>query len=96
MTLICDHVCTVTANNVHIQDSYDVKSRTSMKEILYAIQHRFPDCNTFKRSYKSLIAEWRTHNRLYKLGIEKDRTGSVDLDYPLKWYVELVYRILGI
>lgn len=96
MEIICEYACDITKNNVHIRDSYKVTSKAQMKEILYAIQYKHPDCNTFKRSYNSLIAEWRAHNRLYRLGIEKDRTRSVDLNYPLKWYVELAYRILGI
>jgi hypothetical protein len=67
-----------------------------MAEILYAIQHKHPECEAFKRSYTSLIAEWRTHNRLYRLGYKQHRTRDVDLDYPLKWYFEFAYRILGI
>ena len=96
MELINGYVCKITENNIHIQDSYQVKRKSEMKEILYAIQHNHPECNSFKRGYNSLIAEWRVHNRLYKLGYKKDRTGSVDLNYPLKWYVELAYKILGI
>lgn len=94
--IIDEHVCTVTSNNIHIKDSYDIKKRSEMKEILYAIQYKRPDCNVFKRSYNSMISEWRTHNRLYRLGYKKNRTGSVDLNYPLKWYVEFAYKILGI
>lgn len=94
--IIDEHVCTVTSNNIHIKDSYDIKKRSEMKEILYTIQYKRPDCNVFKRGYNSMISEWRTHNRLYRLGYKKNRTGSVDLNYPLKWYVELAYKILGI
>lgn len=96
MEVLENCVYDVSINNVHIKDSYKITSKSEMKEILYAIQHKRPECNTFKRSYNSLIAEWRTHNRLYRLGYQKSRTGSVDLNYPLKWYVELAYRILGI
>lgn len=96
MEILENCVYEVSLNNVHIQDSYKITSKSEMAEILYAIQHKHPECNTFKRNYKSLIAEWRAHNRLYKWGYETRRTGSVDLNYPLKWYVELAYRILGI
>ena len=96
MEVLENCVYDVSANNVHIKDSYKITSKSEMKEILYAIQHKHPECNTFKRSYNSLIAEWRTHNRLYRLGYKRERTGDVDLNYPLKWYVELAYRILGI
>lgn len=94
--LINGYLCTVTANNIHIKDSYKVTKRSEMKEILYAIQHSNPECNVFKRNYNSLVSEWRTHNRLYRLGYKRQRTSDVDLNYPLKWYVELAYRILGI
>ena len=96
MEILENCVYEVSLNNVHVQDSYKITSKSEMIEILYAIQYKHPECNTFKRSYKSLIAEWRAHNRLYKWGYKKQRTGSVDLNYPLKWYVELAYRILGI
>lgn len=96
MEIIKGLICDVSANNVHIKESYKVTSKAEMKEILYAVQHNHPECKTFNRSYNSLIAEWRAHNRLYRLGYKRQRTGDVDLNYPLKWYVELAYRILGI
>ena len=96
MEVLENCVYDVSANNVHIKDSYKITSKSEMKEVLYAIQHKHQECNTFKRSYNSLIAEWRTHNRLYRLGYKRQRTGDVDLNYPLKWYVEFAYRILGI
>lgn len=96
MDIINGYVCTVTANNVHIKDSYKVSSKSEMKEMLYAIQYRYPECKTFNRSYESLISEWRAHNRLYRLKFKRNHTKDVDLNFPLKWYIELIYRILGI
>jgi len=96
MEILSDVTYKILSNRVKIIDSYKVVDRSKMKDVLYAIQHNHPECNSFKRSYKSIIAEWRTHNRLYRLGYKKKRTGSVDINYPLKWYIELVYKILGI
>lgn len=96
MEIINGYVCNVTGSNINIKDSYKVTSKSEMKEMLYAIQHNHPECTSFKRSYESLMAEWRAHNRLYRWGIKRDHTADVDLNYPLKWYVELIYRILGI
>ena len=96
MEVINGLVCKITENNIHIENSYQIKSKSEMKEVLYAIQHNHPECSSFKRSYESLIAEWRAHNRLYRWGIKRNHTADVDLNYPLKWYVELIYRILGI
>lgn len=94
--LINGYLCSVTENNIHIKDSYKVTNTSEMKEILYAIQHNNPECKVFKRSYNSMVSEWKAHNRLYKLGYKKHRTADVDINYPLKWYVELIYKILGI
>lgn len=44
----------------------------------------------------NLINEWRAHNLLYKLGIEKDRTKSVDLNTDNSWYIKVLYTILSI
>lgn len=96
MEVICDYVCSVTENNIKIIDSYKVENKSKMKEVLYAIQYKHPECKVFKRSYNSMIAEWKTHNRLYHLGIKKSHTKDVDINYPIKWYVELLYRIFGI
>ena len=43
----------------------------------------------------SLMNEWAVHNLLYYFSIEKSRTGSVDLDYPQKWYNLVIYNIFG-
>lgn len=96
MEILSDIVYKILPNRIKIIDSYQITDRSRMREIIYAIQHNHPECNTFKRSYNSLIAEWRAHNRLYRWGYKQERTGSVDLNYPLKWYVEIAYRILGI
>jgi hypothetical protein len=57
MEVINGLVCKITENNIHIEDSYQIKSKPEMREILYAIQHNHPECNSFKRSYESMIAE---------------------------------------
>lgn len=85
----------VTENNIHIQDSYVITKRKDMKDILEKLKAEYPECLSFKRTMYSLTSEWKTHNRLYRLGYKKDRTGSVDMNYPLKWYVELAYKIFG-
>jgi hypothetical protein len=66
MEVLSDIVYQVKEDNVKIIDSYKIKDRAKMAEILYAIQSKHPECQTFKRSYDSLIREWRAHNRLYR------------------------------
>ena len=96
MDLINEHVCIVTDNNIQIKDSYTITSKSEMSEILYALEHFHPECNVFKRNHFSLICEWKTHNRLYKLGLWKNHTKDVDLNYPLKWYMKVLYVLFGI
>jgi hypothetical protein len=39
-----------------------------------------------------MVAEWRAHNLLYWLNIEKDRTAHVDIDINT-WWKKLVYAV---
>lgn len=83
-------------NNIHIIDSYKIKKRSEMKDILAYLSEQEPSNNVIvNRSQKSLIREWRGHNLLYSLGIFKSHTKDVDLDYPSPWYMSLGYRILS-
>ncbi len=87
---------TISPNNIHIVDSYKVAKRNFAPELEH-IKALHYDNEVFRnRSIKSLSREWATHNALYSLGILRDRTGSVDLNYPLKWWVELLYNIVGV
>lgn len=86
----------ITNNNIHIPNSYLITKKKEMKKILLQIKSEHPECEVFKRKMSSLCSEWKAHNRLYRLDIEKDRTMSVDLNIPLKWWVEVLYNIIGI
>lgn len=82
-------------DNIHITDSYKI-SKKDFKKFLSNYKNEHPDCEVFKRGMFILIMEWSTHNFLYRLGLWKERTNNVDLDYPHKWYVEILYFITGI
>ena len=47
------------------------------------------------RSTRSLLREWAAHKLLYQLHILRSHTESVDLDYPQRLSVRIVYRIVG-
>lgn len=79
-------------NNTTILNSYRIKNLSDMKAIIEHIKKRSSkDMAINKRSVSGMIYEWRTHNLLYSLGIEKDRTKSVDLNTNQPWYVKVAY-----
>lgn len=79
-------------NNVHIENSCNVKKKY-FESTLTWIQEKHPDLGVWKRSIKSLKREWATHNFLYSIGLWKNRTKDVDLNYPNKW--SWLYNIVG-
>lgn len=50
-------VCSISENNINITDSYKMTKEADMKDTLYAIQYKHPECNSFKRDYNSLTNE---------------------------------------
>ena len=85
-------------NNTCIVNSYRVKNRKDMKNILLEVRRKAQNEPTFAihhRTIASMIREWRVHNLLYYLDIERDRTRSVDLDIAQPWYIRTAYFILS-
>ena len=88
------HTFTIDSSNLHIEDSC-VVPKGWFNYALTTIQNVYPTSDVWKRSEGSLRREWATHNMLYALGMWKDRTKDVDLNYPQKWYMKVAYNIVG-
>lgn len=88
---------TPSEHNINVQDSYRFIKRSDINKILDSI-HRFEDDSLVfaNRERWSLASEWRVHTRLYKLGLWKSRTKDVDLNWPIKWYMVILYNIFGL
>ena len=43
----------------------------------------------------SIKTEWATHNALYALGIRREQTKDLDLNYPQKVWERLAYPFVG-
>ena len=69
---------TLSDSVITILDSYKVKRLKHMREVIDWVKTY--DTTVCKRSWISLVSEWRAHNLLYWLGIEKDRTTHCDLN----------------
>jgi len=81
--------------NIHIYYSYKY-TQDEFRTSLVHLRYMYPDntvlCN---RSDASLMREWAAHSFLWKIGLYRDRTAHVDLNYPQKWYIKLGYFVLG-
>lgn len=85
---------TVGTNNIHIEDSAQIRKR-EFGPVLDKIAGLCPSCLVIKRrSRYSLKCEWAVHNLLYNLGVYRERTRDVDLDYPSD-QPEWLYKLLG-
>ena len=85
---------TVSDNNLQLIDSYKVSKKRFDGE-LNRIEAIHPVSDVWKRSRCSMKLEWATHNGLYALGIKRDHTKDVDINYPQKWYAKVGYTICG-
>ena len=79
--------------NVRIVDSYKVKEK-DMLNILW--NFRLSTGYRSKRDIFSWLKEWKSHNRLYKLGLFRSHTRDCDLEENEKLHRLMAYEILGI
>lgn len=70
-----------TNPNIHIHNSHKIKNDKVKKLMLKQIMKdkQFKQAKR-TRSLDSYFKEWKAHNYLYELGIERERTAHVDLD----------------
>lgn len=85
----------VSASNVHIENSYKVKSKSDMYCVVKHIKGKYPEHGINKLSDFILVQEWSSHNLCYKFNIYRDRTKDVDLDCNKKWYIKMIYAVIG-
>lgn len=91
-------VC-VTKNNISIEDSYKIQKKSDMKNILEQIKSLYENEHNEvldNRSIRSMIWEWKSHNLVYSLGLFRDRTRTVDINYPIPGYMNIVYFIASL
>lgn len=79
-------------NSVTIYDSFKIKKRRHMKEVIEVIKDYFE----FEEPTWLLVAEWRVHNLLYKFNYQPDRTMHVDLEKNKSWIHKILYAFFSI
>lgn len=83
---------TISDSNLHICKSCRYR-KSEMLPALRLIREIHAKKQVWRRSEKSLVAEWEAHNALYNLHIMRSRTAEVDLNYPQKY--EWAYFLLA-
>ncbi len=81
---------------VHITDSYTVKKRIVMKDVIKDLKETYDATVLKERSTFGMVNEWVGHNNLYTLGLWESRTKDVDLEYPQAWYYKIIWFLLGL
>lgn len=83
------------SDNIHINNSYKIKSRSDMEYILENIKFQsFPSALINNINFNDAIDEWRAHNLLYVLHLWRSHTKDVDINKN-KWYIKIIYKILS-
>ena len=83
-----------TKNNTRIFDGY---LETDIEDMVdYIIEQRHKEGYPVTRTKASYIAEWKAHNRLYRLHIKRTHTKDVDMEEPINKFIDIIWRILGI
>jgi hypothetical protein len=91
-----EHYASARNNDkIHITDSYRVY-KNEILPIIQELRAKYPLNKVLNnRSDSSLKYEWLTHTLLYKMGICKERTKDLGLEYPQSWILKVGYRIIG-
>ena len=84
----------ITENVLTIYDSHRI-SKFRLMGVLKDIKTEAPWSKVWKRCMFSLYCETICHDFLYMIGYQRERTGTVDLDYPCD-HPEWLYIIGGI
>ena len=90
--IIKDTVIHYDESVVSIEDSYKITCEDEMFDILTKFEYETKYYS--KRSIISWIKEWKSHNRLYKLGLFRKHTKDCDLEENEKWWRLLIYEII--
>jgi len=85
----------ISYDNIKVIDSYKV-SKKVFDPFLNSLRIKYQDNPVLvNRDNKSMDREWAVHNLAYKWNVKRDHSKDVDLNYPQKWYITLMYNVLG-
>lgn len=86
----------ITRKNIKIRESFKIKDKKMMLNILKIVRNiAYKNGYSYKRTNKSWIQEWKSHNLLYKLNLFKEHTRDTDLEESESKFRLFCYLILG-
>lgn len=87
----------ISTDNVEIVDSYKITRVNHMLDVINYIK-TINSTAISKRKTLSMLSEWRAHNLLYSMGIERERTMHCDLNFEnsLKKFLYMLLSIFYI
>lgn len=96
-----DVIIIFSSDSVKVKDCHKLSKEEQIEVVSFIVNYLKRNNINYDRTVNNLLAELSLHNKLYKLGIEKDRTIDADLEYCAdnRWYVRtstLLFQILGI
>ena len=75
-----------------IFDSYKIKDNKLKEWFLFQIKLRYPIVFE-KRSFKSIMNEWKVHNAFYKRNILISKVKNTDIELKQNIFVKILYSI---
>lgn len=78
-----------------VYDSYKYSNSEIEQAVEEIMQKRKELGLPVTRTKSSYISEWKSHNRLYRLGIQRSRTKDVDLEEEIDQTRNFLYSIFG-
>lgn len=85
-----------TENNVQIVNSFRITKKADMNAIVTLIRAEAKKLGfSYKRTNSSWVTEWRAHNYMYDKGMQRARTGSVDLSDNEGRLVLASYKVMA-
>ena len=85
----------IVPGNIHIHDSYKIKTSVGMKYVLGQIL-AVDDTILKTRSKNSLLREWKAHNVFYALHIARKSAMHTDLEYKQSLFHKISYFIVSL
>lgn len=80
--------------NIHIEHSCDATYADIVDKVYRSMEFFYDNIDLFfNRTPESIIREWVVHNAMYRVGLFRSRTESVDLNWPLPWWESIIYWI---